>query len=230
MKLDKKDLPPGSSDHWFRILLLLLSVSFILTTAVVVSGVTDDWDRDVTRTFSEALGPTGTTVFRFFTLLGNHMVLGPATAAAVIVSFIKGYRKRALLFPSMMLSSVPLYWGMKRLIQRSRPDFALMDVAGYSYPSGHATVSFTFFLGLYVLFFYPKKRCSFTLLASFVVPPALIGLSRVFLAVHYPTDIIGGSFLGGALTTAFYLLYGSLPWDSKGGRADEHPLDSPSDD
>ncbi len=84
---------------------------------------------------------------------------------------------------------------VKSLIQRARPRFSDIEVIlrseehyGYSFTSNHATnmFAFAFFLGAY----YPKLRPWFFVLAT------IIAYSRVYVGVHYPSDVLGGALLG----------------------------------
>lgn len=89
---------------------------------------------------------------------------------------------------------------IKLVYLRARPDAALATISahGYSFPSGHATVAITFFCALYVwLWYHPgltrtRMVLAFSVLASIV----LIGFSRVYLGVHFPSDVAAGFLLG----------------------------------
>lgn len=84
---------------------------------------------------------------------------------------------------------------LKFIIQRPRPDgFRLVDVSGYSFPSGHSMVSMAFF-GLLAWFVwkYEKDKLMRNLLClAFAGVICMVGLSRIYLGVHYATDVIAG--------------------------------------
>jgi undecaprenyl-diphosphatase len=89
---------------------------------------------------------------------------------------------------------------LKNLFERSRPDlFQMVEAAGYSFPSGHAMVSLCLY-GM-IAFLVSRHirgwqwRLAVVTLATALV--AVIGLSRVYLGVHYPTDVVAGYFAGG---------------------------------
>jgi undecaprenyl-diphosphatase len=103
---------------------------------------------------------------------------------------------------------------LKRLVERSRPDEAmwLIPEDGYSFPSGHANASFVFYIFLMILlrrYFILGKSYGAANLVFVAMPllVAAIGASRVYLGVHYPTDIIGGWLLGSILLIIIVTLY-----------------------
>ncbi len=97
------------------------------------------------------------------------------------------------------------YW-LKNLFHRSRP---LDHIASYSYPSGHAMVSFTFYItAAYFLWQnIPSKAGRLIIAVVCCMMTVLIGLSRVYLNMHYPSDIIGAYFAGGGITLIIILLF-----------------------
>ena len=98
-----------------------------------------------------------------------------------------------------MLGSTVLFSGIKELVDQSRPSSYIGDFRrhGYSFPSGHSTMSMTFALLIFFLF-YPKvtRRYRVALMAFCLLFPLLIGFSRIYLGVHYFSDVIGGFTLG----------------------------------
>src|SRR5699024_389796 len=92
---------------------------------------------------------------------------------------------------------------LKALFARVRPDVLLEPLSSYSFPSGHRSAAFAFFLGLGVLAGRaqpPRLRLTWLLLAC--IPATLIALSRVYLGVHWPSDVIAGALLAATLCGA----------------------------
>lgn len=84
---------------------------------------------------------------------------------------------------------------MKFIIQRPRPEgFRLVDVSGYSFPSGHSMVSMAFFglLAWFVWKYEKDKHMRNLLVLAFAGVICMVGLSRVYLGVHYATDVLAG--------------------------------------
>ena len=99
---------------------------------------------------------------------------------------------------------VPLFIVMKRLVKRDRPCEVLADIQNriipsdqFSFPSGHTSAAFV--MATLVSYFFPLLALPACLWAL------LVGLSRIYLGVHYPTDILAGIFIG-TLTAVFSIL------------------------
>jgi len=103
---------------------------------------------------------------------------------------------------------------LKYVFARPRPDemFWLVQENGYSFPSGHSNGSLILYMFLAILvgrllILHAKPVSARVLRIVLAVLVILIGLSRIFLGVHYPTDVIGGWLLGAALLTLFVTIY-----------------------
>lgn len=156
---------------------------------------------------SEAL----TWFFTAFTILGNPASLALIAAAGALILIARGYRA----LPLFLGVSTLLGGGLNRLLKiyfaRERPELtaALRLAEGYSFPSGHAMASLVVFGTLaYVIIHLPASWLARSAgLAAATTTAATIGLSRVYLGVHWLSDIAAG-FLVGAVwlvfsTTAF---------------------------
>jgi len=108
---------------------------------------------------------------------------------------------QAALFAGSALLATALANGiLKALLARPRPDILLEPLSSYSLPSGHSSAAFAFFLVLGILAGCgqtPRMRLTWLLLAG--LPALGIALSRVYLGVHWPSDIIAGGLLAGGL-------------------------------
>ncbi|CAD5107640.1 bifunctional DedA family/phosphatase PAP2 family protein [Zestomonas carbonaria] len=111
---------------------------------------------------------------------------------------------RAALFAIGALLGTALANGLlKALFARSRPDVLLQPLDSFSLPSGHSSAAFAFFLVLGILASREQPvRWRLTWLLLACLPALAIALSRVYLGVHWPTDIIAGSLLAAGMCAA----------------------------
>ncbi|TYR76673.1 phosphatase PAP2 family protein [Rossellomorea vietnamensis] len=110
-------------------------------------------------------------------------------------------------------------WLLKAYFKRERPDIeALVEQGGYSFPSGHSMGSFVLYgtLAFAVFRLYDHTWSKILGAAALMLLVLLIGLSRIYLGVHYPSDILGGFSAGGVWLLFSILVYtfikGGRPW------------------
>ena len=132
---------------------------------------------------------------------GAPVRLLPLSLAAAAVLLLRGWRRAAVLVLVTLAGAAILDLGLKQLFVRARPQ-AFFDYyptpKSFSFPSGHALFAVCFFGGLAVLLTHRLRGWLARILvwAVALVLIFLIGVSRVYLGVHYPTDVIGGFAVG----------------------------------
>lgn len=124
-----------------------------------------------------------------------------AVAALLCLLLLLARQWRALLFAVGGLLGTALANGaLKSLFARTRPDVLLEPLNSFSFPSGHSSAAFAFFLVLGVLAGRGQPaRLRLTWLLLGCLPAGAIALSRVYLGVHWPSDIIAGALLAGGI-------------------------------
>ena len=164
------------------------------------------FDLSILRFFDKYFNnPILDKIMLFFTLLGEKGIV--FIAAAVLLLFFKRFRRTGILIlGALLVTFLCCEFGIKLLVERPRPfvtypEFQLIisPPHGYSFPSSHAATSFA----VAAVLCYCHKKLS----AVFMLTASLIALSRVYLLVHYPTDIIAGMVLGSLLAMlSIYIL------------------------
>jgi undecaprenyl-diphosphatase len=139
------------------------------------------------------------SIMKFISFLGSGYFLFPAIGIAVTYTLIKRKYYISKLLIASSLGCWVLNYILKLFINRTRPfDYFLVEQGGFSYPSGHSMVSMSMYLTLAYLLcksekFKNKKVFIYTIAYIFVI---LMGISRLYLGVHWPTDILGGFLMG----------------------------------
>ena len=128
-------------------------------------------------------------------LLGNAIVLLPLAALVTLALLFAGRRRAALLLAVTVIAERLLLDGLKLLIARPRPDLAEHPVMthSFSFPSGHAANTMTVLVAI-ALFALPRRHRGWSVPAA-VGLAALVGMTRPWLGVHWPSDVLGGWML-----------------------------------
>lgn len=136
----------------------------------------------------------------FITFFGTHLFLIPANLLLVIYFLaVRKHTWYSVKIAAIALSSVALMFILKALFGRPRPEVPLLEAArGLSFPSGHALMSVTFYglMGYIVWHLVQNTFIKWLLITCFAIMVFLIGLSRIYLHVHYTSDVIAGYSMG----------------------------------
>lgn len=144
--------------------------------------------------------PFMTDIMYGATFLGGEQLIALAIILLIMAFFIsKKHKREALLFSCLLVMNFLIDTLVKDLVKRPRPDISPLFIDhSYSFPSGHSMSAFVFYTTISYLVFHFTRSKKWTILASVgsVVLILLIGFSRVYLGVHYPSDVLAG-FIGG---------------------------------
>ncbi len=156
------------------------------------------WDVSFARWLFDARSSAGVDVFRVVTSLGSPALI-LAVAAVLCVTFYRRRRlEEAALLVVVLGGAELLNLGLKLAFHRPRPDVAFVELETYSFPSGHAMIA-TAACGVFVYLLWgrlPSRRIRLLVAAAFGAVAALIGFSRLYLGVHYLSDVLGGIAAG----------------------------------
>jgi undecaprenyl-diphosphatase len=196
-------------------IVLLVCAGFI--TVSVASGHVFAFDDGVLlalRRPADLQHPIGprwfVNVFENFTSLGSSAVTGLVLVIAVIATTAThSYRFGGYLVLNFAGAEL-LSNGIKVLVARPRPEVVphLVDAGGFSFPSGHSTLSAATYLAIGLMIASrqppgPRRAMTFFVMA---IPIVLVGFSRLFLGVHFPTDVLGGWLIGGACAVCLWIV------------------------
>jgi undecaprenyl-diphosphatase len=189
------------------LVLVLLLLGFASLTDEVFEGETQHFDEQILRSLRSTTDPERPIGPRWLqagaldiTALGSATVLALATLFVVGFLLLQGMARNALFVFIASTGGWLLNEALKSFFQRPRPEVVphLRDVWTLSFPSGHAMTSAAVYLTLGALMMRIAKRrvTKFYCIASAMFVTVLVGASRVYLGVHYPTDVLAG-WLGG---------------------------------
>lgn len=214
---------------WGLLLSFLALWVFQALAEDILEGETLGFDTQIINAVRGATSQTLTTVMEIITLFGDWRVMVPL---AVIVGLV-WWRQRQFGRVAMLVTAAAggslLEQLLKLIFHRSRPDILghLISVSGYSFPSGHAMISMCLYGILLYLFAYGQPRG--VQVASLMAAALLlfgIGLSRVYLGVHYPSDVLGGYTAGFIWVMANIVAYHYYRHRTQPARQAETPTES----
>ena len=183
---------------------LLLGLTAAIVTLVFLGWLADEVLDGETRHFDDVTraavhtfaSPNLTTFMRGISFLGSTVFLTLATIGTVGVFAWRKWGREAKLFTITMIGASLLNVTLKLAFKRPRPVpfFNLTAPESYSFPSGHSLASCCFFAGLAAILSgrIKRKRDRAFMWIAAATMFLLIGLSRIYLGVHYTTDVIAG--------------------------------------
>jgi membrane protein DedA with SNARE-associated domain len=196
--------PGGTFGLEFTSLMAALAVSlFVLVAYVVVIG-RDPGPTPGDMTASDIVEQLEagwlTSVSKVVTFLGSGAFVWSLTAlCATLLAVRRRWTELGVLLAGMTLTSIGFH-EIKDAVDRPRPEGGLVDTAGSSFPSGHAahSVLYLWIAVTIVLRLRPGMTRATAVVAAGIALTAVVGLSRVYLDVHYLSDVSGGWALGAA--------------------------------
>lgn len=201
-----------------------IAMGVIALGVLVFAVIADETVEGETRGFDESIllalrepgdpsNPIGPVWFEHavadITALGGYVILTLLVLGVASYLLASGKRGTALLVVGAVGSGTLLSEGLKLGFSRPRPGLVahLAEVQSASFPSGHAMISAIAYLTLGVLLAraHKQRRTKALVMTYAVTLTLLIGLSRIYLGVHWPTDVLAGWALGAAWASLWWL-------------------------
>lgn len=199
--------------------ILLFSVLFLICFLLVASFRSSFYTANLSINLWSASVNTG-----FFTLTAQTISIVFDTVALAIMSFVAAvflfvlhYRRYGFLLLGAMAGDTLLVALFKTVIMSPRPSNGLIVVSGYSFPSGHVTSSVVFFgvLTYFVWKNWDTAKVKTLTGGLYVSITAVVGFDRIYLNVHWFSDILGSIFLGAFWVTLCILVFKYLVLSGK---------------
>lgn len=181
-----------------RLLLIsiLFLIVFILMAIIVKEGMVERFDLAIIQYVQGLESVYLTKIMLVFTNIGSFpFVITIFIITSLFLFFVLHHRSELFLYTGLLIVTQIVNQLLKTFFQRTRPEFhRLVEIGGYSFPSGHAMTAFTVYTILTFLLWRHIRTTfgRFLLLAVSILFILLIGISRIYLGVHFPSDIIGG--------------------------------------
>lgn len=183
------------------LIIFLASLVTFIVIAFRVFALDKTGADEAAFSFAKSLvSDTTTRVMNFFTFFGSHYFMIPANIILAIIFLLRKKSRYTLKVAAIALSSLLIMFGLKLLFQRHRPLIPLLEPArGLSFPSGHTFMSVCFY-GLLMIIIWKEEKyhpvAKWILLILSLLFVIMIGFSRIYLRVHYFTDVVAGFCIG----------------------------------
>ena len=174
--------------RWIFLIVFLIIFLFIFED--VLDKEIDVFDNFCYQLLSNIIKEPITTITKFITTLGSAYVIIPI---GIICIFYFWKRKESVYIPVNLIIVFFMNQLLKRIVQRPRPEgFRIVEESGYSFPSGHTMVAAIFYGFIIYLVSKSKykKKTKIVINTILTILILLIGISRIYLGVHYATDVI----------------------------------------
>lgn len=208
---------------------LIAAILFTVVFARLLDFVKDNgsdvtpFDRDLLYWMYHHRAPALTQAATVLAHMGSPpVVVGMAAVAAIVGLVWRRVRGAAWTLPIAVIGAGIIIQGVKLFIQRPRPSFfaPLLHEAGFSFPSGHSLIAMVVYglLGYFALHLFRNEAARLAVRIVTVLAVFLIGVSRVYVGVHYPTDVLAGWTAGVPWLVACLALHEVLArrWPSSG--------------
>ena len=175
----------------------VIMLGFAITTAFIVKIPV--FDAKIFHFIATFITPSHTRQMVSISFLGNYLFLIPGNVILIACCIVLKNNRLAIRAAITALTSLGLMSALKHLFHRVRPEAPLVEgITNYSFPSGHALMSISFYGFLIYIAYYQVRNSLFrNIVISFLLLLILlISFSRIYLRVHYTSDVVAGLSIG----------------------------------
>ncbi len=185
---------------WRLLIGLILALGALMffgwLASEIFEGETKVFDETIRQAINQTATPALTSLMVFISFIGSAIFLVPLGVVVIIIFLRLKWRRAAVLFVITMAGEIILNLTLKAFYGRTRPDpfFDYPLPSSYSFPSGHALGTFCFY-GILAWLVTARLESRTTKIIIRILAAILIflmGFSRIYLGVHYPSDVVGG--------------------------------------
>ena len=182
--------------HWKWIVLFICLIGFLELAEDVFNKEIMNGDIIGYKIISTFLiSDFATPIAKFITNFGGAIFIILLTV--ILIAVIKNKKIGLSILTNLAIITI-LNQLLKRILQRPRPtEYRIIEESGYSFPSGHSMISMAFYGYLiYLIYKYVEnKNVKWILISLLSILICLIGISRIYLGVHYTSDVLGGFWI-----------------------------------
>lgn len=189
------------------ILIVVPIIIFIFLVVAISAGFSNNFETWVYNGAVEHMSPTLNIIIKGITNLGG--AISVMIFCSILLIYSKTRKKIGVPVSIAVIISEIINIILKNIFARERPNILqLVNETSYSFPSGHSMVNATIYtmLAILAIKYIKDKRKKCIVVMFCTIFPLLIGFTRIYLGVHYFTDVLGGLLLGFVISVIVYTL------------------------
>lgn len=198
---------------WALMISLLCAIGFGLIALLVSDKKIAQFDSTIIAFIQGLESPGLTSIMKFFTFIGSGTQVVVIALLVIFFLFkVLHHRRELILFIWVVLGTTILNEILKTIFHRARPTIhRIVDANGFSFPSGHSMAAFSLYgVIAFLLWRHLSTSMGRGLLIIFsIFMIIMIGVSRIYLGVHYPSDVLGGFLASGCMLAVSIWFYQS---------------------
>jgi membrane-associated phospholipid phosphatase len=180
----------------------LVALLGLLVTHVLVHGTVQSVDRGVDVWFAAHRTGTWNTITDVSTIMAQTQTVIAVTAVVVLLlRWRLGRWYESGILVAAMVGELVVFYAATKIVHRPRPPVPRLDVAPptSSFPSGHTAAAVALYgcIAILVLWIYGRRPATRVAVVVLCCVPVVVGVSRVYRGMHYPTDVLAGALVGG---------------------------------